>query len=307
MKGKTMKFSKIIKILFFVIFILSAFSDIQAQQTMVCGTEDGSPQYSYPKYPLTDNDVLRALIIYVRYQDDNFWCCDPGWPVDRWSVPEWYDRILTPEGQPISNNPSLSGFFDAMSQHGWQLRGEEYPELYITQHSTTWYNANGHSLGVVSQEVIQNLDANINFANYDRYDPNDIDSDGNYREPDGEVDMLILWFRWLCSSSVEAGYSGYYSGVAALGGGYCACFPNGIYTTNDLINVNGVPTYVKINPNATGSGLLAEGTSQSNINIFAHEVGHFIYGLVHFQFVGLWNLMIWKGHILGLTGHQAQL
>jgi hypothetical protein len=180
-------------------------------------------------------------------------------------------------------------------QHGWQLRGEEYPELYVTQHTTEWYTSNGGSLGVVSQEVIQNLDANINFADYDKFDPNDIDHDGNFREPDGEVDMLILWFRWLCSGIETPNGCGGYSGVAALGGACLANFPNGIYTTNDLINVNGVPTYVKINPGVTGSGLLGEGTSPNGINIFAHEVGHFIYGTTHFQHAGVWNMMTGNG------------
>lgn len=287
-----MKYKNFVQIAVLLCFLLSAVADTYSQQTMVCGTTDGVPTQNYPVYPLTDTDVLRALIIYVRFQDDNFWCCDPGWPVDRWTVPDWYDRILTPEGQPITDHPSLTGFYDAMSQQGWQLRGEEYPYLYITQHTKSWYNANGASLGIVSQEVIQNLDANINFANYDKYDPRDIDSDQNIREPDGEVDMLILWYRWICASDVE---NSPYSGVAALGGAACECFPNGIFTTNDIIYVNGVPTNVTINPGRMRSGLLAEGTSPYSVNIFAHEVGHFIYGAVHFQFTGLWNMMNGNG------------
>jgi M6 family metalloprotease-like protein len=202
-------------------------------------------------------------------------------------------------GSPLIVNPSLSGFFDAMSSNrgfrGWQLRGDVFPSLYITKHPTAYYQGKG-GVGAVAEEVLKTLDQNINFADYDRYDPCDLDDDGNRNEPDGYADMIILWFRWICSGIDGSTYSG----VCALGG-LSMSFPGGIDTTNDIINVNGIPTHVKISPYAPSttysiaSGLVAEGTTDQGIDIFAHEIGHYLFGLIHTQRLGVWDLMTGSG------------
>jgi hypothetical protein len=227
--------------IFQVLFVCQIITLAQDNSVNICGA--GIVNNYIPRYPVGTNDVLRALTIFVRYEDDEFECCD-GWPVTRWQVPEWYDKVLTPENQTITDHPSIPGYFDAMSginnNHGWQLRGEEYPTLYITEHPTYYYNNNQLYIGGVVQEMLTNLDQNIDFSLYDKYDPDDLDQDNDLREPDGYVDMLIVWFRWINSAGVEG--RGYYSGVAGLGGNRCFCFPSGVFTTNDIINALGQET-----------------------------------------------------------------
>lgn len=60
---------------------------------------------------------------------------------------------------------------------------------------TTWYQGNQpYSWGNLNRYVLQELvDAEIDFANYDNLDPKDIDEDGVIEEPDGIVDMIIVF------------------------------------------------------------------------------------------------------------------
>lgn len=293
-------------LLSFFIFTANIFCQ---QNIKVCGMPKTSPTTS-SYFPVSNTDTLKALVIFVRYQDDNFWCC-PDWPPDLWTVPEWGNKVLTPMGEPITYNPSISGYFDAMSSyngiHGWQLRGDVYPNLYVTQHPTAYYQGRG-GLGAVAEEIFTNLDTKINFADYDRLDPTDYNHNGNLNEPDGYADMIILWFRWL-NSGIDGAY---FSGVAALGG-MSMTFPNGEFITNDLINLNGVPTHLKISPGAPASnlslasGLMGEGTTIGGINIFAHEIGHYLFGLYHTQHLGVWNLMTGNGVGIMNTMERANL
>jgi M6 family metalloprotease-like protein len=244
---------------------------------------------SLPYYPLKEGDTLKALIIYTRYRND-FFTCDQckGWdPDSAFKLPVWWDKMLTPMGEPIDFHPSISGYFDAMSMHKWQFRGDEFPELYKTQHDAIWYKEHG-GLGGMSEEVISNLDSKINFADYDRYDPNDINHNGIINEPDGIVDMIIIWTRWINSDGIEGGY---YSGVAGLGGRNNMNFPNGTFITNDSEMIDGKKVAVKIEPGYPGSGIIGEAINPEGMNIFAHEFGHYIFGAVHYAYVGMWNMM----------------
>lgn len=244
---------------------------------------------SLPYYPLKQGDTLKALIIYTRYRND-FFTCDQckGWdPDSAFKLPVWWNKMLAPMGEPITFHPSISGYFDEMSMHKWQFRGDEFNELYKTEHDAIWYKENG-GLGGMSEEVLRNLDSKINFNDYDRYDPLDINHNGIINEPDGTVDMIIIWLRWINSDPIEGGY---YSGVAGLGGRNNMNFPKGTFITNDSEMINGKLTAVKIEPGYPGSGIIGEAINPEGINIFAHEFGHYIFGGVHFAYVGMWNMM----------------
>ena len=286
------------RILFILLFILSFSNSLYSQRNVNTCPINAHTMSATPYYPVTKTDTLKALIIYVRYQDDNFWCCQ-DWPPELWDIPSWGHGMLTPMGSAITDHPSLSGYFDAMSssngEHGWQLRGDEYPYLYVTKHPIAYY-FDHRGLGAVAEEVLTNLDTSINYADYDRYDPSDIDHDGNIREPDGYVDMVIIWFRWL-NSWVDGST---FQGVCALGG-LSMSFPNGIIKTNDNVLIHGGLITEKISPDGPGNtathacGLLAEGTSGRGIDIFVHELGHYMFGYFHTQHLGFWNLMTGNG------------
>jgi hypothetical protein len=287
-------FRKVSILLFVFMFTCTLYSQTSEK---VCGTKPVLIARG-PQFPVSSTDTIKALVIFVRYLDDNFWCCD-GWPTDVWSVPKWGYQVLSSKDASVLSNPSISGYFDAMSSynidHGWQFRGDEYRGLYVTQHPIFYYQNNG-GLGAVSEEVFTSLDSKINFADYDKLDPLDMDHDGNYNEPDGYADMIILWFRWL-NSGIDGST---FSGIATLGG-LSMSFPHGIFTSNDIVNVNGTPTHVRITPYTPGDyaipacGLMGEGTSLNDIDIFVHEVGHYLFGLSHTPHLGLWNLMTGNG------------
>jgi hypothetical protein len=68
-------------------------------------------------------------------------------------------------------------------------------------------------------------------------------------------------------------------------------FPKGTFITNDSEIVDGKKVPVKIEPGYPGSGMIGEAINPEGINIFAHEFGHYIFGGVHYAYVGMWNMM----------------
>ncbi|MBK9227133.1 MAG: immune inhibitor A [Ignavibacteria bacterium] len=140
-------------------------------------------------------------------------------------------------------------------------------DLYIFENSPLYYRNQSARMGAAVKEMLVNIDSNVNYANYDKFDPQDIDSDGIRREPDGIVDFIFINFRFNNSRVIEFDS---YTGYASLSGrsGY---FANG----QSEITLDGK----RIMARTMGSGCIYEMNTPWDIGIPAHEFGeHYGYG-----------------------------
>jgi M6 family metalloprotease-like protein len=154
----------------------------------------------------------------------------------------------------------------------WLIR-DVYPNLYVFQNNHDYYlPSSGRHIGYATRELLENLDINIDYSLYDKFAPND---PVNRRHPDGQVDFILIVFRFLLNTEPTTG-----SGIAALGGSNY-----NFGSTNQLVLDNKI-----ISANHPGSGAIATQLTPWGYNIACHELGHYIFGL-HRNHMGLFNLM----------------
>lgn len=108
-----------------------------------------------------------------------------------------------------------------------------------------------------------------NFADYDNYDPDDIDGDGNKNEPDGIVDLLILCVRALYGGGALYGHPA--NGYNSLTGPF-STFGSG----NSTLVLDGV----QIKAGGFGSGTFQHNIydAHGQLPIILHEIGHYFFG-----------------------------
>ena len=254
----------------------------------ICGSEGATSQFCSPTsystfFPMSD-DTLKTLVIFANFPDGNY---DPinlnsnliylqYWPAadsQYLQKPSWADSIICPTTTNIWN-PSLTGNFAQSSNGKFWIIGDVYPDLVILDNNHTYYSpANGRKIGHAVKEIIDKVSPNVNFADYDKFDPCDIDSDGNRREPDGQVDFIFVVFRFIISATTDPDSQGKsYSGIAELGG------HDGTFGDSSIIYRDGK----KISAGFPGSGCLSEMFFKWNINVPVHEFGrHYGYGGGH--------------------------
>lgn len=51
------------------------------------------------------------------------------------------------------------------------LVGDVYPDLYIFENSPLYYRNRSARMGAAVKEMLVNIDSNVNYANYDKFDP----------------------------------------------------------------------------------------------------------------------------------------
>ncbi|HRI83807.1 MAG TPA: T9SS type A sorting domain-containing protein [Ignavibacteria bacterium] len=260
----------------------------------VCGTEGATSQFCSPAlfntfFPMSD-DTLKTLVIFANFPDGNW---DPVslnsnliymqyWPGSAGQqMPAWADSVICPTTANLWH-PSITGNFVQSSNGKFWIIGDVYPDLVILDHNHDYYSpANGRRIGTAVKEIIDKVNPNVNFADYDKFDPCDIDNDDNRREPDGTVDFIFIIFRFTISVITDP--SCYpctdptgYSGVAALGGQITKKF--GVDTDSSTI----IRDSTKISAAFPGSGCISEMYFKWNINIPVHEFGrHYGYGSGH--------------------------
>lgn len=295
---------KIILISAFASIFLILNSSIQSQDYIdhvlnpVCGTDltnefcNGYSSY----FPMSD-DTLRALVVFANYPDGSwdpvninsnliymqYW---PGTNNQHLQKPSWADSVICPTTTNVWN-PSLTGLLKQSSNGKFWLIGDVYPDLVILDHEYEYYTpVNGRRIGTVVKEIIDKINPDVNFADYDKFDPCDIDNDGNRREPDGTVDFIFVVFRFIISSETDE-YG--YTGIAELGG------INGVFgNTGDSIVI--MRDNKKIRADYPGSGCICEMSFKWMLGIPEHEcVLH--YGMTGSHLNGLGNHSINGGGI----------
>lgn len=175
-------------------------------------------------------------------------CSDPG------SCPDTTTACAAAAIDTFAFEPSLTDYYDAMSNGKYWLWGTVHPSVEITDDPRSGYASGPVGIGEANLEILQRLDTTVNFSDYDR------------NPVDGYVDQIILVYRTFREA---AGYTGL-SWIA----GPADTSVDSTFVTNDF--VNGVP--IKIDLRVTGrrpSGVAVEGQNiQIAIHHVAHEAGH---------------------------------
>ncbi|MBE0645044.1 MAG: hypothetical protein IH600_13250 [Bacteroidetes bacterium] len=146
---------------------------------------------------LPTQGAIRGLVVFVQTLNDS--APDDGWPLG--SLPSWRSDYVD----------RVQRYFSDMSGSTMQLQLDIYPDLMITRGTEDGYVYWEQNFGSSIREILDSLDTQLDFADYDRWD-----ADGkSYRlqqGPDGKVDLLIFIFRSIANSTFLP-----FSGVSDLG------------------------------------------------------------------------------------------
>jgi M6 family metalloprotease-like protein len=245
--------------------------------------------YTFPFFPM-DNDTMRALVVFCNYpapsgsfdaKDLNpdyvltdFW---PGSKAQQ--LPSWADSVICPTTQNVWY-PSMTAYFRDASFGKFWLIGDVYPELYVFNKQVHDYSPKkGSGIGYAVKELLQDIDADVDYSKYDRFDPFDYNNNSNRREPDGIVDLIFVIFRFNNSGTTDT-YVNSYTGIAELGGN------TGMFGDSSYITLDGM----KILAGYPGSGVISQQHNPWEFGINVHEFAqHYSYGGVHHD-MGSWNI-----------------
>ncbi len=137
----------------------------------------------------TASGNLHILIIFAQFLDDNYQPTNSYWPVDSdpANMNNWVDQTW-------SSNPtqgSLTHYFNEMSGDRLKVTGECIS--VTTQHTRNYYIGNSLNRGDIHEEILTDLDATKDFADFDNWD---YVSEFNHNDvPDGIIDMIVFVWR----------------------------------------------------------------------------------------------------------------
>ncbi|MBS1551402.1 MAG: T9SS type A sorting domain-containing protein [Bacteroidetes bacterium] len=241
--------------------------------------------YSLPFFPI-DEDTLRALVVFCNFAADSGGSFDISgssllqyWPGSQAEVkPTWADSIICPTTTNVWDR-SLTGYFRDASQGKFWLIGDVYPDLYIFQRSIAYYANSSRGIGFAVKELLENINSNVNYSNYDKFDPYDFNHNDNRREPDGIVDFIFINFRFTNAHTIDLGS---YTGIALLGG-LRSNFGSGV----SEITLDGKRIFACF----PGSGCIYEMQNPWTLGIPIHEFAeHYSYGGGHSENMGSFNI-----------------
>ncbi|MBX2977591.1 MAG: T9SS type A sorting domain-containing protein [Ignavibacteriaceae bacterium] len=220
----------------------------------ICGTESGK---SAPFLPTSG--TIKVFVIFAQFVDDPN-TENNGWAKD--SYPDWANTFVNPStGGGYSWN-NLSHYFNEMSNGTFQVIGDVYDELVVTDFNQSYYT----SIGQVNREIIMKVDPYVNFSVYDNLN-------GNTPGSDGIVDFIYIIYRNVTGSSLMN-----YSGIAHL-------------EVSQTMNVDGKQI---VNNTYIGGGVQQRGGFNGRdytLYVAAHEMGHYLFGGGHIDYVSNLALM----------------
>lgn len=137
---------------------------------------------------LPSRGTINALVIFAQFPDDSLDIDHPEWPVDQppARLHTWVDSVWSTSPTPFS----MTDYFDQMSLGAFRFIGKA---RFVTAPRTRQeYVALGKNRGDIHRELLARLDETMDFAEFDRWDP---EGEFNHIErPDGIVDMvLVIW------------------------------------------------------------------------------------------------------------------
>ena len=247
------------------------------------------------------------------------------WPLDSMPyLPDWCRLLVYPDTcsypnienlSHTSDSANLSQYFYEMSFGRLHIIGDVYPKIVVPPHPSDEYGGN---VGKVNYDILTYIDTavvisesgdtllkGVDFSLYDNWT---LGSYEHINEPDGEVDFIIMIYRWLPWPR--------WSGLAGL-----PLDPTVIVTYDSLPN----GTRVKI----IGSWLPRSGVTQHRAYngmtytkyLAAHELGHYLLNvgtgfITNFPWLSLmhdrgnaWNaergMLSWERERLGWIGYST--
>jgi len=240
----------------FIIVVLSIFFSLKLLAVEeYCGTTSGS---SAPYIPTNGN--IKVYVIFAQFKDDpqidnNGWAKNdyPGWA-------NTFVNLSTGGSYPWNN---LSHYFNEMSNGTFQVVGDVYDDLVITDYNESYYS----SIGQVNREIILKVDPYVNFAEYDNLN-------GNSPGSDGIVDFIYIIYR---NSTPLMGSTG----IAHL-------------SIDQTITVDGKQV---VNNSYIGGGVQQRSGFNGRdytLYVAAHELGHYLLGGNHINYAS--NLCLMSGY-----------
>ena len=152
---------------------------------------------------------------------------------------------------------SLTHFYREMSRGQFELTGEVLPRWYASRSDADAYAGGESGYGRFAREIIEAVDADVDFGRYDNDGPDGVPNSG---DDDGYVDYIFI-----VSASAPTGFIvGDATGVAQLG-----LYSD--FVTQDRAHLRGS---IQID---SKSGSVQRGKSFADaVGIMAHEFGHFL-------------------------------
>lgn len=179
-----------------------------AQKTIAEGEAAGSPRFGHVAYKAPSLTADNVLVLLVQFgggagplhnkmtkpgagDNTNLWVPDFS--------PSYYQNMLfNRSGAP----KSMASYFLTQSGGTYTVKGDVSPVWVTLPYPESWYGAdssngdgsddlNGPVWRVVA-DAVKVAGTSINWARYDVEDPNDLDGDGKFNEPDGYVDHLMV-------------------------------------------------------------------------------------------------------------------
>ncbi len=217
-------------------------------------------------------DAFRALIVFVRFRDDNHELTGCIQRDRQWhqpdQLPEIANYVLSEVATPPFDENSLTDYFYQQSNGHLTLFGSVFPDVVVTAGRETDYGAGGVNVGLLTPEILKIVDDDR------RVDLSDFDADD-----DGYLDKIVFVIRRMRGPGFRAGRSTVRSGIAFTG--YSSTQPEfGRSGSKKMFDASHSGVYVNYgNPGNIFPDL-------NLTRLMAHELLHTIWRPFHVEAIG---------------------
>ncbi len=210
---------------------------------------------------MTSLGAVKALVVFVQFYGETRNPESTQWPLNQ--QPTYFSSFLDPSPTNPLNNGNLTHFYRRMSFDQFIVYGE--PQFAITQYPESHYRGlyGDDAFGEVNREVLQSLDAQVDFGDFDNWTFTEGNPNGHHQSPDGNVDLIIMLYRNIIYPGGQGGSGG--AGIAIIG------------WVGDLVLDGKTIKYGFPGSGVTNGG----GHAGQQVSSVRHEVGHLLFGAGH--------------------------
>jgi M6 family metalloprotease-like protein len=229
------------------------------------------------------NGTVKVLVVFAQFKDDVDQPSNPEWPSGQ--LPRWANNLFATQQSASYPAWSVSDYYAQMSFGRYHVIGDVYPELITTPLTAVEYAQQGKLYGDVNRDVLTKAAANGNFRAYDRWSTTTMNGRlYTYEVSDGVVEMVFVLYR-----NIPSGTFGATTLRRALGYDWSAIAMLGF--TSPVASADGVV----IKGSFPGSGVTVINAMHMPypklVSILAHEYGHYLFEVHHFETRGGLGLM----------------
>jgi len=144
------------------------------------------------KSVMSSTQYLKVLFVFVQFKDDQLVLDSSiGWPLNQAPTAMMGTNIVDPSITTNSTNYNLTHYYKVMSMNHFNIIGTCYN--IITPYTRDEYIAMKYKRGQINRQILELLDEEIDFVNYDNWQKN-----GYFNQNwggDGYVDMIVMIYR----------------------------------------------------------------------------------------------------------------